>query len=88
MNDIVWLTMRRMRSPLIALILVYFISVFTMVSVPGMDEAGNTVRMAYLDAAYFVAIMATTIGLGEIPYAFTEAQRLTVFILILPNVVA
>jgi Trk K+ transport system NAD-binding subunit len=88
MNDIVWLTMRRMRTPLILLILIYFMSVFAMVTVPGADEAGNVVRMNFLDAAYFVAIMATTIGLGEVPNAFTEAQRLTVFILILPNVVA
>jgi Trk K+ transport system NAD-binding subunit len=88
MNDIVWLTMRRMRTPLILLILVYFLSVFVMVSIPGMDEAGNTYRMNYLDAAYFVAIMSTTIGFGEIPYTFTEAQRLTVFLLLMPNVVA
>ncbi len=88
MNDIIWLTMRRMRSPLIVLILVYFMSVFVMASVPGMDADGNPYRMHYLDAAYFVAIMATTIGFGEIPFAFTEAQRLAVFLLLLPNVVA
>ena len=88
MNDIVWLTMRRMRTPLILLILIYFLSVFVMVSVPGMDAAGNKVQLSYLDAAYFIAIMATTIGLGEVPNAFTEAQRLTVFILLFPNVIA
>jgi len=88
MNDIVWLTMRRMRTPLIVLILVYFSSVFIIASVPGVDADGAIVRMNYLDAAYFVAIMATTIGFGEIPHPFTDAQRLTVFILLLPNVVA
>ena len=88
MNDIVWLTMRRMRTPLIVLILVYFSSVFIIASIPGVDPNGNAVRMNYLDAAYFVAIMATTIGFGEIPHPFTDAQRLTVFILLLPNVVA
>ena len=88
MNDIVWLTMRRMRTPLIILILVYFLSVFAMVSVAGMDDTGNPVHMNYLDAAYFIAIMSTTIGLGEIPYTFTEAQRMLVFVLLLPNVVA
>ena len=35
MNDIVWLTMRRMRSPLILLILVYTLSVFGMIMIPG-----------------------------------------------------
>lgn len=88
MNDIVWLTMRRLRLPLIMLVLVYFLSVFAMVLVPGADPEGNPIQMGYLDAAYFVAIMATTIGFGEVPFAFTPAQRLLVFIIILPNVVA
>jgi Trk K+ transport system NAD-binding subunit len=88
MNDIVWLTMRRMRSPLILLILVYSLTVFGMVLIPGQDEAGNTVHVGYLDASYFVAVMATTIGFGEIPVGFTQAQRLYVFIMLFPNVVA
>lgn len=88
MNDILWLTMRRMRTPLILLILVYSISVAIMAHVPGMDPEGNVIHPGYLDAAYFVAIMATTIGFGEMPYAYTGAQRLTVLLLILPNVVA
>jgi Trk K+ transport system NAD-binding subunit len=87
-NDILWLTMRRMRLPLIVLLIVYFGSVFTMVSVPGADAAGNPVRMDFLHAAYFVLIMATTIGFGEVPLTFTPEQRLVVFALILPNVVA
>jgi len=88
MNDIVWLTMRRMRTPLILLILVYSLSVFGMALIPGQDEAGNVVRMTFLDALYFVSILATTIGFGEIPHAFTEAQRLYVYIILFPNVVA
>ncbi|NND44918.1 MAG: potassium channel protein [Xanthomonadales bacterium] len=88
MNDIVWLTMRRMRTPLILLILVYSLSVFVMVMVPTVNPDGELVDVGYLDAAYFVAIMATTIGFGEIPYPFTEAQRLAVYLILLPNVVA
>ena len=80
--------MRRMRTPIIILILVYFFSTLAMISVPGMDDTGNRYYMSYLDAAYFIAIMQTTIGLGEIPYTFTEAQRVLVYILLLPNVVA
>jgi len=86
MNDIVWLTMRRMRTPLILLILVYFISVFAMTIVPGEDASGQPAYMNFLDAVYFVAIMATTIGFGEIPHPFTDAQRMLVFVIILPNV--
>ena len=88
MNDIVWMTMRRMRMPLITLILVYFFSTMLMMSVPGVDDQGNVYRMGVLDAAYFIAIMQTTIGFGEIPYTFTGSQRMLVFALLLPNVVA
>jgi Trk K+ transport system NAD-binding subunit len=82
------MTMRRMRTPIITLILVYFFSTLAMISVPGMDDAGNTYYMSYMDAAYFIAIMQTTIGFGEIPYSFTDTQRVLVYILLLPNVVA
>jgi voltage-gated potassium channel len=88
MDNIVWLTMRRMRTPLILMILVYSLSVFGMVLIPGQDETGRMVQVSYLDAAYFIAIMATTIGFGEMPVAFTEAQRLYTFIILFPNVVA
>jgi voltage-gated potassium channel len=88
MNDIVWLTMRRMRTPLIALIVIYSASVIGMVLIPGEDAAGNPIRVGFLDAAYYVAIMATTIGFGEFPTAFTHAQRLFAYLVLLPNVVA
>jgi len=87
-NDIVWMTMRRMRTPLIVLILVYFFSILALTAVPGMDPEGQPFHMSVLDAAYFMAILQTTIGFGEIPYSFTAAQRLLVFWLLLPNVVA
>jgi len=88
MDDIIWLTMRRMRTPLIVMILVYSLSVFGMVMIPGQDATGREFQVNYLDAAYFVAIMATTIGFGEMPLAFTEAQRLYVYIILFPNVIA
>ncbi len=88
MNDILWLTMRRMRLPLILLLIVYFGSVFVMVSVPGVDDTGQTVHLTFLDAAYFVTIMATTIGFGEVPFPFSPGQRMLVLAIILPNVVA
>ncbi len=87
-NDIVWMTMRRMRTPLIVMILVYFFSILALMSVPGMDDSGKPFNMSFLDAAYFMAILQTTIGFGEIPYDFTAAQRMLVFWLLLPNVVA
>jgi len=80
--------MRRMRTPLIILLLVYFFSIMAMISVPGVDAEGQPYHMSFLDAAYFMAILQTTIGFGEIPHSFTATQRITVYWLLLPNVVA
>jgi len=88
MNDIIWLTMRRMRTPLIVMILVYSVSVAGLVTIPWTDEAGDSMRIGFLDASYFVAILATTIGFGEMPQVFTHAQRLYAFIILFPNVIA
>jgi voltage-gated potassium channel len=82
------MTMRRMRTPLIVLVLVYFFSILAMMAVPGVDETGKPHNISFLDAAYFMAILQTTIGFGEIPYSFNSAQRMLVFWLLLPNVVA
>ena len=65
MNDIIWLTMRRMRTPLIMMILVYSLSVFGMTQILGQDAAGNPVQVGYLDAVYFIAILATTTTRGH-----------------------
>lgn len=86
MNDIIWLTIRRLRVPLIVLIIIFFLSALGLVLIPGEDADGQSVQLSYLDAVYFLAILATTIGLGEIPYAFTNAQRLYVFLIVFPNV--
>ena len=80
--------MRRMRTPLIVLILVYYFSIMAMMAVPGIDAEGRPYHIGFLDAAYFMAILQTTIGFGEIPHSFTGAQRMLVFWLLLPNVVA
>ncbi len=88
MNDTIWLTLRRLRTPLIAIIIIYSLSVFGLLLIPGQDADGNPYTLKFLDAAYFVAIMATTIGFGEIPFQYTDAQRLYAFAIILPNVVA
>jgi Trk K+ transport system NAD-binding subunit len=88
MYDVVWLTMRRMRAPLMVMILVYTLSVFGMVMIPGQDAEGNAVKVGFLDAIYFISIMATTIGFGEMPTTFTAAQRMYALIILFPNVIA
>ncbi|WP_205650326.1 potassium channel family protein [Actinoplanes solisilvae] len=74
----VFLVLRRMRAPLIVLILIFAISVFGLTLIPGRDAAGQPMRMGFFDAFYFMSYTATTIGYGEIPHPFTGAQRLWV----------
>lgn len=76
MNYVAFLIMRRLRAPLITLIVIWSIATLGYVIIPGQDAQGNPVRMDFLHAFYFVSYMGTTIGFGEIPYAFTPAQRL------------
>ncbi len=85
-KDFIWLVVRRMRTPLILLIVVMAVSVLGMVLIPGVDAEGQPYHMSFLDALYFVAFMSTTIGFGEIPEAFTPAQRLWVLSIIFLNV--
>ena len=82
------LVLRRMRAPLIILIVVYAISVLGMVLIPGVDDQGKPWHMGFFHAFYFVSYMATTIGFGEIPYAFTDAQRLWATITLYLTVIA
>ena len=74
----IFLIMRRMRTPLIVLILVFSISVVGLALIPGVDPDGETARMTLFDAFYFMSYTATTIGFGELPWPFTTAQRLWV----------
>ncbi|WGZ95920.1 MAG: NAD-binding protein [Candidatus Thiothrix putei] len=76
MPDIFYVLLRRLRTPLIVLILMYAISVLGFTLIPGQDATGQTWHMSFFHAMYLVSYTATTIGFGEIPYAFTEAQRL------------
>ena len=78
MNNIIFLALRRMRAPLLALIVTYSVAVLGLVLIPGQDADGNPWQMDFFHAFYFVSFMASTIGFGEIPYPFTDAQRLWV----------
>jgi len=43
---------------------------------PGEDPNGNRWYMSIFQAFYVISYTATTIGYGEVPYAFSQAQRL------------
>ncbi|MFT5111182.1 MAG: voltage-gated potassium channel [Parasphingorhabdus sp.] len=74
--SVVFLVFRRLRAPLIVLIIVYAISILGFTLVPGQDDQGNEWQMDFFHATYFVSYMGSTIGFGELPYPFTGAQRL------------
>lgn len=76
MNSILFLILRRMRAPLITVIVSYAIAVTGLSLMPGVDDQGNPWHMSLFEAFYVVSYTATTIGFGEIPYAFSQAQRL------------
>jgi len=88
MDNIVFLFLRRMRQPLLTLIGVYSIAVLGLTLIPGQDADGQTWYMSFFHAFYFVSFMSTTIGFGEIPYEFTDAQRLWVTVSLYASVVA
>jgi Trk K+ transport system NAD-binding subunit len=78
MSDILFLILRRLRAPLITVILVYAISVGGLALIPAMTPDGHREPMSIFHAFYVMSYTATTIGFGEIPYPFTDAQRLWV----------
>ncbi len=67
--------LRRLKTPLIVLLIVYTISIIGYMLIPGIDDKGEPWQMSFFHAFYFVSFMSTTIGFGEIPYAFTDQQR-------------
>ena len=74
--------LRYLRKPVFVIIVVYAIGITGMALIPGVDAEGNVEYMSLFHAFYFFTYTATTTGFGEIPNAFTDAQRLwTIFCL-------
>lgn len=88
MNHLFFTLFRRLRKPLIILIVVYALSILGLVLIPGMDDQGNPWRMDFFHAFYFVSFMGSTIGFGEVPYPFTDAQRMWTLVCIYATVVS
>ena len=83
----VFLVLRRMRIPLIVIIVIFAVSVLGLTLVPGTDAEGRPARLSIFEAFYVMSYTATTIGFGEIPYAFTPLQRMWVTFAIFASVI-
>ncbi|MET0859299.1 MAG: NAD-binding protein [Telluria sp.] len=89
MNSVFFLILRRMRAPLIVLITFYAVGVLVLTFVPGQNDDGSAAPpLSFFHAFYFISYTATTIGFGEIPKAFSDAQRLWVTVCIYLTVIA
>ena len=79
MNDqIIWIVLKRLRIPFLVIIVTFSISIIGLMLINGADNTGKIYHMTFFDAFYFVSYMASTIGFGEAPYAFTYPQRMWV----------
>lgn len=87
MSSVFFVALRRLRAPLILIIVIFSIATVGLSLIPGVDENGQTWRMTPFQAFYFTTYTATTIGFGETPRAFTDAQRLWVTFVIYLSVV-
>jgi voltage-gated potassium channel len=89
MNSVFFLVLRRIRAPLIVLTVAYAIAMLGLTIVPGVNEDGTpSPPMSFFHAFYFISYTATTIGFGEIPKTFSEAQRLWVSLSIYMTVIS
>ncbi len=86
-SSTIFLVMRRLRAPLITLIVIFSVSVIGLTLIPGVDANGNAARISLFESFYFMSYTATTIGFGELPYPFTAGQRLWVTFAIYLSVV-
>jgi Trk K+ transport system NAD-binding subunit len=86
-QSIFLIIMRRLRAPLILLIVIISISVLGLTLAPGPLVDGQPQYMSFFRAFYFISYTATTIGFGEIPYVFSDQQRLWVLFCIYMSVI-
>ncbi len=79
--------LRQMRKPIIVLIIYYTIAITGLIFIPGIDSNGNVYHLGFFHSLYVIVYTSTTIGFGEIPYEWTDNQRLWVLICAITGVV-
>lgn len=72
----IFIVMRRMRAPLITLIVIFSVTVVGMSLIPAVDPEGRPYHMTIFESLYFMSYTASTIGYGELPYPFNANQRM------------
>jgi len=79
-DNALWIILQKLRTPLLVIIITYSIAILGMVLIPGEKDpiTHEIYHLTFFDAFYFVSYMASTIGFGESPYAFTYEQKLWV----------
>lgn len=87
LNHVTFIVLREIRRPMLALIVVYAITIIGMVFIPGTVVDGKTQYMSIFHAFYFITYTATTTGFGEIPFVFSNAQRLWAIICLYVSVI-
>ena len=78
----------RLFRTVFALVFVYAVGITGMALIPGREVGGTTQYMSLFHAFYFFTYTATTTGFGEIPYEFTDEQRLWAIFCVYMGVVA
>ncbi|MCM5571000.1 NAD-binding protein [Burkholderiaceae bacterium FT117] len=82
-QSVLFMVLRRLRTPLIVIVLSYSVSVLGLTLIPGVADDGSPAPpMSFFHAFYFVSYTATTIGFGEVPATFSDAQRMWTIVII------
>ncbi len=87
-SQVTYIVLRYMRRPIMVLVTVYAILMLGWILIPGPPIAENGEPLSFFHAFYFLSFTATTTGFGEIPYAFTNAQRMWSIVSLYAGVVA
>jgi Trk K+ transport system NAD-binding subunit len=90
MNSILFVVLRRMRAPMIMLIVAYAVSIAGLAMIPGNDASGKPggPPMSFFHAFYFISYTATTTGYGEYPQTLSDGQRMWVIFCIYLTVIS
>jgi len=88
LSRVSFIVMREMRAPLLVVLTVYSIAIVVMVFIPGPIVDGKVEYLSFFHAFYFMTYTATTTGFGEIPFVFSDAQRMWAIVCLYVSVVA